>query len=190
MYKTETLWKRAGNLWEKVMVRYDKLLEFIETLNPPSGVRGIPESITKSLQPKQSRSSVDELCKKVYQVEKEERRQQLLQVLENVGDMPQSMLGYDIREATSIDRLSQQVCQLPRLTTLQDNQEDQNVLQEYNYLRDQIIQKCKAIEVANKVLDQSGKDLKTIESLLQNLPDPERFFSNYHKTLDGELKRI
>ncbi|GAV52107.1 hypothetical protein ZYGR_0AG00980 [Zygosaccharomyces rouxii] len=172
------------------MVRYDKLLEFTETLSPPPGVRGVPDSLTKSLQPKQSRSSLDELCKKVYQLEKEERRQQLLQVLENVGDIPQSMLGYDIREATSIDQLSQQVAQLPRLATLHDNQEDQDVLHEYNYLRDQIIKKCKAIEVANQVLNQSDKDIDTIKNLLQKLPDPERFFGSYHKALDDELKRI
>lgn len=170
------------------MVRYDRLLEFTETLNLPSSVRDVSDSLTKSLRPKQSRSSLDELCKRVYQLEKEERKRQLLQVLENVGDIPQSMLGYNIREANSIDRLGQQVTQLPRLVTLQDSQEDHDVLREYNYLRDHIIRKCRAIDVANKVLNQSDKDLNTIRDLLKNLPDPEEFFANYCRTLDDKLK--
>lgn len=174
--------------WSKVMVRYDRLLEFTETLNLPSSVRDVPDSLTRSLRPKQSRSSLDELCKRVYQLEKEQRKRQLLQVLENVGDIPQSMLGYNIREANSIDRLGQQVTQLPRLVTLQDSQEDHDVLREYNYLRDHIIRKCRAIDVANKVLNQSDKDLNTIRDLLKNLPDPEEFFANYCRTLDDKLK--
>lgn len=109
-------------------------------------------------------------------------------MLENVGDIPQSMLGYNIREANSIDRLGQQVTQLPRLVTLQDSQEDHDVLREYNYLRDHIIRKCRAIDVANKVLNQSDKDLNTIRDLLKNLPDPEEFFANYCRTLDDKLK--
>lgn len=174
--------------WNKVMVRYDRLLEFTETLNLPSSVSDVSDSLTKSLRPKQSRSSLDELCKRVYQLEKEERKRQLLQALENVGDVPQSMLGYNIREANSIDQLSQQVTQLPRLVTLQDSQEDHDVLREYNYLRDQIIRKCRAIDVANKVLNQSDKDLNTIGDLLKNLPEPEGFFASYHRMLDDKLK--
>lgn len=174
------------------MVRYDKIVEFTESLSPPVNIAGVPESLSRSIERKQPKTStVDQLSQKIYQLEKDQRKQQLLQVLENVGDIPRSMLGYDIKETTSIDRLGEQIAQLPRLTTLQeDNQEDRNVLNEYNYLRDQLIKKCNAIRVGNGVLNKSDKDIDTIKYLLRNIPNSQEFFSSYSGILKDELKRF
>lgn len=171
-------------------MKYQTIADFVETLESPAVVvPEVPESLAKTLQRSTPLSARDALCRKVYELEKQQRRQQLLDVLENVGDVPKHLLGYDLNETTFVDRIGAQVSKLPRLAAVQEaNEHDQSTLYEYNALREALVKKCRAIEVAKAVRHSSDKDLQAIKRLLAELGDPREFFEEYHDKLMGELR--
>ncbi|AQZ12434.1 NKP1 (YDR383C) [Zygosaccharomyces parabailii] len=170
-------------------MKYQAIADFVDTLESPVSPAEVPESVSKALQRNTSRSSRDALCRRVYELEREQQKRQLEEVLENVGDIPKHMLGSDIRDITFLDRVGAQVSKLPRLAAMQEgNEHDQNTLREYNALREELLLKCRAIEVAKTVMRDSDRDLDTIKRLLSELQDPREFFQSYHDKLMGELR--
>lgn len=145
-------------------------------------------------------SKQDALCKQVYDLEREWRKNQIREVIELIGEIPRYSIGTEIREkdhGISIDKLIDDVLKLPNMAVAEEGHEapetDYKLLNEYTNLRSQLVNKCNAIKLGKSKLQEKEYQAELINSLLDAIkesatPDVSNYFETYHKKVFAALQ--
>lgn len=164
----------------------------------------IPSAILKALRTKINDdnpfnvSKQDAICKQVYDQESQWRKDQIAEIIEFIGDIPKYSIGtqiQDIDSGISLEKLIEDVLKLPNMGMVEPENDEggrnSKVLTEYTNLREDLVDKCKAIRLGESTALDTGNQARILRSIIattvENSPD---YFVTYHGKISDNLHEL